>query len=87
VSHHPTSAELAAFRRSIPRRFPSVPGAPFRETLRGNAWPWERREGIGHTVGPRGNRIFSASDPGTEARAGAAAMRHAAFERDHQDEA
>lgn len=82
---YPTSADLAAFRRSIP--YQPVPGIvhPFSTTgqeqhpIVGTAWDAERQHGIGATVGPRGNIIWRASEPSTEARRGATALRSRAY--------
>lgn len=52
-SHYPTTAELAAFRRSIvdASKHPhwNEPVAPFGRTP--GAWPHEREQGIGYTFG------------------------------------
>lgn len=74
MSHHPTSQELADLRSTFPD------AAHVRHPAKG-AWGHEKKQGIGHTVGPRGNRIYSAADPGTEARIEAGRMRSRAFER------
>lgn len=76
----PTSAELAAFRQSLGDAAPR--GTLAWRAVRGGlstAFQDEREHGIGHTAGPRGNVIFRAWDPATEARRGAAAMRHLAW--------
>lgn len=72
LPHHPTPAQLADFRQALS---PSKHPHRFDHAVRAH----ERREGIGHTVGPRGNVIFRASDPSTEARREAGAMRSRAF--------
>ena len=46
MSHHPSSAELAAFRRTIPPM--SNEHDPFHAPTDGGAWNDERENGIGH---------------------------------------
>lgn len=66
MSHHPTSAELAAFRRSI------APSTMDIDTLR---WQDERRHGIGFRI------PLNDADILTHARREASAMRSRAYAR------
>ena len=84
MNHYPSSAELAAFRRAIPKRHPAyerAPGSPFRTRSGGRAWPWERRWGVGFQAAtpPPGWHADPWASRAGEARRGAAAMRARAF--------
>ncbi len=76
VPHYPTSAELAAFRRSIAahRDYPVTRARPsyLFDAQRSNAWSWERENGIGYTAG--GSAYRDAHDA-SRARKGARLIR------------
>ncbi len=86
MSSYPTSAELAAFRRSIPgsrqRHSHSAASNWHPVTIDGapaGAWPDERKIGLGYIVTHEESAYRDAHDA-SRARRGAAAIRHAAYE-------
>jgi hypothetical protein len=76
--HHPTSAELAAFRRSLmgPYRHDL---APFTASSDGGAWSHERDRGIGYHEGDLVRHVDTVANVLLHARREAAAMRAHAF--------
>ena len=80
TSHYPTSAELAAFRRSIAT--PSMAADPFWvccPSPESGAWSHERERGIGYR--DRGSVFDDIYYPAVTARREASRMRTAAFAR------
>ena len=47
MSHYPSTAELAAFRRAVPRLAP-FPSAPVHRNGNDGAYSWQRTGGIGY---------------------------------------
>ena len=80
MSHHPSSADLAAFRASLMAATGAAAAADpdhFLRRYRTGAAPWERRDGIGYRI-PTDRYLSSLYGP--HARREAAAMRSRAFE-------